>query len=84
VNVENIDVFYEKGIFESEDAKSILEEGKKIGLNINFHGDELNPMKSGIFGAQIGCFSLFLFIPFIFFLFHFLNRCKGNFTFGKG
>ncbi|KAL9646725.1 hypothetical protein ABK040_001147 [Willaertia magna] len=42
-----IDVFHEKGVFETEETKRVLLEGKnKLGLNINFHGDELNPMKS--------------------------------------
>lgn len=45
--VENIDVFCEKGVFEADHTKRILEAGKKAGFRINFHGDELHPMKSG-------------------------------------
>jgi len=42
-----IDVFHEKGVFESEETRRVLQEGKsQLGLNINFHGDELNPMGS--------------------------------------
>ena len=29
-----------------EQTRAILESGKKIGLKINFHGDELNPLNS--------------------------------------
>uniref|UniRef100_H2ZCE3 Probable imidazolonepropionase n=1 Tax=Ciona savignyi TaxID=51511 RepID=H2ZCE3_CIOSA len=39
--VENIDVFCEKGVFDVHQTRKILEEGKKIGLLVNFHGDEL-------------------------------------------
>ncbi|KAJ5071961.1 imidazolonepropionase [Anaeramoeba ignava] len=46
---ELIDVFCEKGVFGIKESKAILEEGKKLGLKINFHGDELNPIK----GAQL-------------------------------
>lgn len=47
LHVDNIDVFCEKGVFDTEASRQILEAGKKIGLHINFHGDELHPMKSG-------------------------------------
>lgn len=46
LSVENIDVFCEKGVFDTEQSRRILQAGKKIKLRINFHGDELNPMKS--------------------------------------
>ena len=39
LNVENIDVFCEKGVFNVEQTKSILQVGKDLGnLRINFHG----------------------------------------------
>ncbi|XP_021924138.1 probable imidazolonepropionase isoform X3 [Zootermopsis nevadensis] len=44
--VENIDVFCEKGAFDTEQSRRILQAGKEIGLRINLHGDELNPMQS--------------------------------------
>ncbi|OQR88847.1 metalloprotease family M38 [Thraustotheca clavata] len=47
VNPEFIDVFCEKGVFEYDDTKTILEAGAKAGMKINFHGDELHPMDSG-------------------------------------
>lgn len=46
IQVNNIDVFCEKGVFDLTSTKSILQAGKDMGLNINFHGDELHPMNS--------------------------------------
>ncbi|KAM7055956.1 putative imidazolonepropionase [Acridotheres tristis] len=54
INVNNIDVFCEKGVFDVESTRRILEAGKDIGLQINFHGDELHPMKSAELGAELG------------------------------
>ena len=50
LHVDNIDVFCEKGVFEVEQSRRILQAGKAIGLAINFHGDELYPLK----GAEVG------------------------------
>ena len=47
LSVENIDVFCEKGVFDTDASERILQAGKEIGLAINFHGDELHPMNSG-------------------------------------
>lgn len=44
--VDNIDVFCEKGVFGIEETKRILEAGKAAGLAVNFHGDELHPVKA--------------------------------------
>lgn len=49
-----IDIFCEKGIFEAEDTKKILNAGLKHGLVGNFHGDELNPINSGVLAAETG------------------------------
>ncbi len=53
ISPQNIDIFYEKGVFEREDTKKILQAGKQAGLLLNFHGDELNPMGSGTLGAEL-------------------------------
>ncbi|PSN55823.1 putative imidazolonepropionase [Blattella germanica] len=58
LSIENIDVFCEEGVFNVEQSKIILTAGKAIGLNINFHGDELNPMKSAEMGAQLGAVAI--------------------------
>lgn len=54
LTVDNIDVFCEKGVFGVEDTRKILEAGKSAGLAINFHGDELHPMKAAELGAEVG------------------------------
>ena len=46
ITVDNIDVFCEKGVFGLEETRRILEAGKAAGLALNFHGDELHPMKA--------------------------------------
>lgn len=46
LRVDNIDVFCEQGVFDLDSTRSILQAGKEMGLNINFHGDELHPMNS--------------------------------------
>ncbi|KAK2571477.1 putative imidazolonepropionase [Acropora cervicornis] len=52
LRVDNIDVFCEKGVFGLDDTRKILEAGKAIGLAVNFHGDELHPMKAAEVGAR--------------------------------
>uniref|UniRef100_A0A8B9VG47 Probable imidazolonepropionase n=1 Tax=Anas zonorhyncha TaxID=75864 RepID=A0A8B9VG47_9AVES len=54
MHVNNIDVFCEKGVFDLDSTRRILQAGKDIGLQINFHGDELHPMKSAELGAELG------------------------------
>ena len=46
LNVENIDVFCEKGVFDLAQTKAILQAGKAEGLRINFHGEELSCLGS--------------------------------------
>ena len=47
LHVDNIDVFCEKGVFDTDATRRILEAGQSVGMAINFHGDELHPMSSG-------------------------------------
>ncbi|XP_074125751.1 putative imidazolonepropionase [Sminthopsis crassicaudata] len=54
IHVDNIDVFCEKGVFDLQSTRRILQGGKDIGLQINFHGDELHPMKAAELGAELG------------------------------
>lgn len=49
LHVDNIDVFCEKFVFDINQSRAILEAGQKCGLAINFHGDELSPLK----GAEV-------------------------------
>ena len=46
LDVDNIDVFCEKGVFDVDQSRQILTAGQRLGLNINFHGDELHPTQS--------------------------------------
>jgi len=54
LSVDNIDVFCEKGVFDTDATRRILEAGKAHNMAINFHGDELHPMQSGELGAELG------------------------------
>ena len=46
LDVENVDVFCEKGAFSLEQSRQILEAARKNGLKINFHGEELVRLNS--------------------------------------
>ncbi|XP_036373379.1 probable imidazolonepropionase isoform X2 [Megalops cyprinoides] len=58
LRVDNIDVFCEKGVFDLDSTRTILQAGKDIGLQINFHGDELHPMNSAQLGAELGALAI--------------------------
>lgn len=58
LRVDNIDVFCEQGVFDLSSSRSILQAGKDMGLNINFHGDELHPMNSAQMGAELGALAI--------------------------
>ncbi|KAM6895498.1 putative imidazolonepropionase [Xenentodon cancila] len=58
LRVDNIDVFCEQGVFDLNSTCSILQAGKDMGLNINFHGDELHPMNSAQLGADLGALAI--------------------------
>ncbi|XP_077981579.1 putative imidazolonepropionase [Glandiceps talaboti] len=53
LEVDHIDVFCEKGVFDLDQTKRILQAGVNEGLAINFHAEELNPMKSAELGAEL-------------------------------
>lgn len=54
LQLDNIDVFCEDGFYSREDARAILQEGIKMGLTANFHGDELNDLACGELAQQVG------------------------------
>ncbi|KAM4570311.1 putative imidazolonepropionase [Odontesthes bonariensis] len=58
LRVDNIDVFCEQGVFDLGSTRAILQAGKDMGLNINFHGDELHPMNSAQLGAELGALAI--------------------------
>ncbi|XP_022690981.1 probable imidazolonepropionase [Varroa jacobsoni] len=51
VAFDNVDVFCEKNVFETESSRVILESAKKLGYRLNFHAEEL----SCINGVEMGC-----------------------------
>ncbi|VDM81433.1 unnamed protein product [Strongylus vulgaris] len=53
-NLENIDAFCEKNVVEVENTKKVMEEGKKLGLAVNFHAEELTNIGGAEMGAAIG------------------------------
>jgi len=52
-SVEFVDVFHEKGVFEGVETRQILQAAKEAGFLLNFHGDELHPMESGVLAAEL-------------------------------
>ena len=46
LNVENVDVFTEKGIFDVDQTRRIFKEARKLGFKINFHGEEIVRLNS--------------------------------------
>ncbi|XP_013419726.1 probable imidazolonepropionase [Lingula anatina] len=53
LGVDSIDVFCEKGVYDVEQTRRILQAGKDMGLLINFHGEELNYLGSAQMGAEL-------------------------------
>ena len=53
LHVDNIDVFCEKGVYDVAQTRQILEKGKAAGMEINFHGEELNRLHSAEVGARL-------------------------------
>ncbi|XP_014825600.1 PREDICTED: probable imidazolonepropionase [Poecilia mexicana] len=58
LKVQNIDVFCEQGVFDLDSTRAVLLAGKEMGLNINFHGDELHPMNAAKMGADLGALAI--------------------------
>ncbi|XP_071526582.1 probable imidazolonepropionase [Panulirus ornatus] len=54
LKVDSIDVFCERGVFDVDQSRRILQAGQREGLLINFHADELHPLKGAEMGASLG------------------------------
>ncbi|KAE9010524.1 hypothetical protein PR003_g15726 [Phytophthora rubi] len=54
ISPEFMDVFHEKGVFEHIGTHRVLEAGKKDGLKIYFHRDEMYPMQYATMAADLG------------------------------
>lgn len=53
IHVDNIDVFCERGVFSVSQSRRILEAGRRLGMAINFHGDELHAVGAAEMGAEL-------------------------------
>ena len=56
--VENIDVFCETDVFSVDETRRILLAGKERGLEINFHGDELSPIRAAELAGEVGALAV--------------------------
>lgn len=54
LEVDSIDVFCESGVFDVAQSRVILEAGRRHGLRLNFHADELHPLGGAEMGASLG------------------------------
>ena len=54
---EYIDVFCEQGVFTPEESQKILQAGKKAGLGIKCHSDEIVPIGGTPMAAKLGAIS---------------------------
>lgn len=54
---EYIDVFCEQGVFTTEESQRILQAGKKAGLGIKCHSDEIVPIGGTPMAAKLGAIS---------------------------
>jgi len=56
LQVENVDVFCEKGVFDVDQTRRILQAARNFGFKINFHGEELCQLNSPeICSREFGC-----------------------------
>lgn len=58
ISVQQVDVFCEKGFFDRDQSRKILEAGANMGLTPAFHGDELNDMGSGFLAEEVNARSV--------------------------
>lgn len=48
----------EKGVFDQDETRKILTAGKELGLQLNFHGDEINLMNSGELAGELNALAV--------------------------
>ena len=51
------DVFCEKGVFEIDDSRAILEAARAAGLRLRVHADEIAPLGGAELCAELGAAS---------------------------
>ncbi len=50
---EYIDVFCEEGVFTPDESRYILQEGRKLGLKLKIHADEIIPLSGAELAAEL-------------------------------
>ncbi len=53
-----IDVFCERGAFDADQSRRVLEAGRAIGLGLRLHGNQLGPGPGAQLGVEMGCASV--------------------------
>lgn len=53
----NCDVFCERGVFELDDSRHLMEAAKAQGYNVKFHADEIVPLGGAELAASLGALS---------------------------
>ncbi len=53
-----IDVFCERGAFDAEQSRAVLEAGREAGLGLRVHGNQLGPGPGARLGAEMGAASV--------------------------
>lgn len=53
LHVDSIDVFCEKGVFDVDQSRAILQAGRRAGLRLNFHAEELSFLGGAEMGASL-------------------------------
>jgi len=54
---EYCDIFCEKGVFDAEQSKKVLEAAKKAGMDIKIHANEINNLGGALLAAELGAAS---------------------------
>lgn len=54
---EFCDVFCEKGVFDSEESRKLLEKAKELGLKVRVHADEIENIGCSKMAAEVGAIS---------------------------
>lgn len=52
-----IDCFCEEGVFSVDESRDILKQGKKYGLKVKIHADEIEPMGGAELAGELGAIS---------------------------
>lgn len=54
---EFMDIFCEEGVFSADESRKLMLEGKKLGLRLKIHADEIVPLRGAELAAEMGAVS---------------------------